>query len=153
MKTIFFISFLLFLSSCEVFKFTRTKKDVAIAASKTDSTSLHKKDTGFSNSGQWTREIINFTTPGRDTNIYHFTTPVNNYYPAQIIREQASFDQKGWLSLMDSINKIKKDTTATDKTETKTKTKTKVLTLDWLITVGLLASILFTNLLQLKRKV
>lgn len=153
MKILPFILSVFLFSSCEVFKFTRTKKDIAISASKTDTSNLHKKDTGFSNSGQWTREIINFTTPGRDTNIYHFTTPVNNYYPAQIIKEQASFDQKGWLVLIDSMNRSKRDTMATDKTVSETKKENKLFSTDWLITAGLLVFLIFTNLLKLKSKV
>jgi hypothetical protein len=122
-----------------VFKHSKTDKNSLLVSSKTDSTNLNKTDSGSKTKTDWYKETINFL-PGRDTNVYHFntTTPVNNYYPAQIIREGGSMTRDEWLRITDSMNRRKTDTTANVQSKSETTTKVKVLSSAFQI-VGLCA--------------
>lgn len=102
---------LISLASCEVLKHKRT--------SLTDSTSIHRvdtvrittKDSGSKSEATWFREILNYLPQGHDTVINHTTVPVNNYYPAQIIREGGSMTREDFLHMTDSMNAHRVDTT------------------------------------------
>ena len=103
------------LNSCALLDITHKTK----RTEKIDSISIHKVDTThvtnnyFQNhsDSSWWREIINLIPKVKDTTINNTTVPVNNYYPAQIIREGGTLTKNDIARLIDSMNRAKSDTT------------------------------------------
>lgn len=124
--TILILSILFNFTSCEVFKTRHSARTDSVAVNKVDSSRLTKTDAGNRSDSSWWREIINFLPKpisGHDTVINNTTVPVNNYYPAQIIREGGTISKEDWLRMMDSVNKSKVDSThITASVDDKTKT-------------------------------
>lgn len=140
-------------TGCEVLKHKRT--------SLTDSTSIHRvdtvrvtvKDSGSKSEATWFREILNYLPQGHDTVINHTTVPVNNYYPAQIIREGGSFSRADFLHMTDSMNSHRTDTThVAAAIETKDKS-VKVLNMWQIIGLMLGCLLVFEGLKWIKNHV
>ncbi len=111
-------------ASCQVLKTKRRVATDSISVSKIDSTILKKLEALNKRDCTYLKETIFF---GRDTNIFNNTTPVNNYYPTQLIRESGTFSREDYLRITDSMNKSKSDTTSVSKVEESKSKEIKVL--------------------------
>lgn len=127
----------LLFSSCEVLKRKRSVTTDSVAVRKVDSTVTHKFEVTDKRDSTWWREIVNFN---RDTTINNFTTPINNYYPAQIIREGGTFSRDEMLRIVDSANKNKSDSTHVATVTTDKSKEIKVLSF-WQM-VGIVAGVI-----------
>lgn len=99
------------ITACEILKHKRTAVTDSTSTHRVDTVRLLVKDSGSKSEATWFREILNYLPQGHDTVINHTTVPVNNYYPAQIIREGGTFTKDEYLHLVDSMNAHKSDTT------------------------------------------
>jgi hypothetical protein len=121
---VLFIVLICLLSSCEVLKTKRRVATDSISVTKIDSTILKKLEALNKRDCTYYKETILF---GRDTTINNFTTPVNNYYPTQVIRESGTFSREDYLRITDSMNRVKSDTTSVSKVEESKSKEIKVL--------------------------
>jgi hypothetical protein len=153
MKSLLLILTLFTFCSCKLLHSKQTKKNQSVSSTKADSTKLVRKDSGSTTQANWTREIINFPVPGRDTNIYHFSTPVNNYYPSQIIHETGSFSRDEWYRLIDSMNKKRLDTAATVHTESKSSSTFKLLSFGDIAALSVVLLFLLLNFMKTKKAI
>jgi hypothetical protein len=152
MKIIIIIS-LFILSGCEILKSKRTSRIDSTGSSRIDSGRVVKSDGGSKRDSTYFRETIYF---GRDTNVFNTTTPVNNYYPTQIVRESGTVSRDEWLRLLDSANKTKVDTSSkavtVEEKSKKSETKGVGLITMILIAVGMVILNKSLGLFQIKLK-
>lgn len=147
MNKIYCILIFFVLTGCEILKGKRRVSTDSIAVKKVDSTVTHKFEISDKRDSTWWREVINFLPKGHDTTINNTTVPVNNYYPAQIIREGGSFSREDMMRILDSANKNKVDTTSLIKSEETKSKETKALTQWWIWLIMGLMSVLIILLL------
>lgn len=142
---------LFFISGCEVLKKKYQRTSDSTAVKKVDSVYVTKVEDGKRYDSSWWREIINLLPKGSDTIISNTTVPVNNYYPAQIIREGGTITKEWLQRYMDSVVLSKKDTATVRAVEVSKSKETKVFNI-WQI-IGLAAGVSLVIVLLSKLKI
>lgn len=141
------------ISSCTWARKAQSSRSDSTVVHRVDTVHVVKEDNNRKTDSSWWREIINLLPQpqDKDTIINNTMVPVNNYYPAQLIREGGTLTKEEFQRIVDSMAASKKDTTTVSNNSSSSDTKVKVLSM-WQI-IGLAAGVCFLMIVLSKLKI